>query len=801
MMSRDRNQRAAFFAGPGDARARCREMVWSATPLGPVQAWARSLRTAVRLCLEAKSPMAVWAGSEHTLIHNDAYAPVLGAKAAWAMGRPLREVWSEIWDLVAPQFHQVTERGESVRYDEVRYVLRRRGRDEEAYFAYGLTPIREDDGRIVGAFNVLEETTRTVKARDESEDRYRALFESILEGFCIVESLLDADGRGADYRFLVANPAFERHTGLRSPIGKTARELIPDLETRWPLAYGRIATTGVPERFVDHSAAMGRWFEVDAFRIGRPEERKVAILFRDITERMQAEQAQRDSRDRLERERKRLQLILDTLPVGLYILDADGGVVMSNDLAKRVWCGSAPLASVRDYDKYKGFWPQTGERLEPQQWPAAQALLFGRKIEAQVMDIERFDGTRGTLLFSAAPLRREDGAIDGAVVAIQDVSELRETQARLEEADRQKNQFLAVLSHELRNPLAPVKNSLYVLGRVPPGGDQARRALDVIERQVEQLTNLVNDLLDVTRITSGKVKLQLRRLELNELVRRTLEDHRGLFELSQVGARLELAPQPVLVDADWNRVSQITSNLLQNAAKFTPPDGSVAIAVSTDSSRGHALIRVTDTGVGLAPKMLQRLFEPFAQADDTLDRSKGGLGLGLALVKQLAELHGGSVEARSEGAGSGAEFVVRLPLAASPAAADAGERDRPAAAAPRRRVLVIEDNRDAADSLCALLELQGHEVALANDGPDGLAKAREFRPDVVLCDIGLPGMDGYQVARAVRAEEALTGTYLVALSGYARPEDLERAAAAGFDKHLAKPASAEALESVLAAGK
>jgi len=329
---------------------------------------------------------------------------------------------------------------------------------------------------------------------------------------------------------------------------------------------------------------------------------------------------------------------------------------------------------------------------------------------------------------------------------------------------------------------------------VAPGGDQARRAKGVIERQINQLTHVVDDLLDVTRVAHGKMQLQRRRLELNELVRRTLEDHRTLFERSGLGIELETAPE-VFIDADENRIAQVLGNLLQNAAKFTPRGGRVTVTVAADAPARQAVVRVADTGAGMPPEVLARIFEPFMQADSTVDRSKGGLGIGLVLVKGVVEQHGGSVEARSEGRGRGAEFTVRLPLDWTGAV----ERERPGAAGPkvRRRVLIIEDNVDAAHSLKDMLELDGHAVAVAYDGPDGIAQARALLPEYVLCDIGLPGMNGYEVARALRAEAALRSVHLVALSGYALPEDLQRAAEAGFELHLAKPPTREKLDGLL----
>jgi signal transduction histidine kinase/CheY-like chemotaxis protein len=364
---------------------------------------------------------------------------------------------------------------------------------------------------------------------------------------------------------------------------------------------------------------------------------------------------------------------------------------------------------------------------------------------------------------------------------------------QLREADLQKDRFLAVLSHELRNPLAPITNSLYILDHSAPGGEQANRARQIIGRQVSQLSNLVNDLVDVTRISRNRVQLNKERLELNDTVRRVVEDHRTLFERANMRLDFEPAPRPVPVNADRTRAAQVVGNLLQNAAKFGSDGGRTRVLVADEGK--EALVRVDDDGVGMSTETLARLFQPFVQAEKTLDRTKGGLGLGLVLVKGLVELHGGRVSVHSAGLGKGTKFTVRLPL-------DTGlalEGTRPQVELPKahRRVLIIEDNADAAESLREVLKLGDHEVAVAYNGPEGIAKARESKPDVVFCDIGLPGMDGFDVARAFRAEDGLKTVFLVALSGYARPEDQQRALDAGFDRNVAKPPNLEKLEELL----
>lgn len=385
------------------------------------------------------------------------------------------------------------------------------------------------------------------------------------------------------------------------------------------------------------------------------------------------------------------------------------------------------------------------------------------------------------------------GHVTVALAKFRAEESLRDSEAALKAADRRKNEFLAMLSHELRNPLTPIRNSLFLLEKGSLGGDQARHAHAVIDRQVGHLTRLVDDLLDVTRITRGKVQLRRERLDLATLVHRTLDDHRREFVENGVHLDVPEPREPIWVHADATRVAQVLGNLLANALKFTPPGGRVT--VSLEQQDHAAMLGVRDSGIGMTADVMEHLFQPFTQGSQSLDRSRGGLGLGLALVKGLVELHGGTVSGASNGAGQGSEFIVRLPLDHT-----VEPLIEPGETTPfrRRRVLVIEDNVDAAETLRMALELTGHEVDVAYDGLAGLARARQFRPEIVLCDIGLPRVDGYEVARRFRADPEFQGLLLVALTGYASPEDRLRATDAGFADHLAKPVNLDTLFNILA---
>lgn len=434
--------------------------------------------------------------------------------------------------------------------------------------------------------------------------------------------------------------------------------------------------------------------------------------------------------------------------------------------------------------------------------------LWRRAMEGEtVSEIEEFgDPKRARRFFDLrfGPIRDASGRIIGAGEFASDVTErvqgeqaLREAKRQLEEADRHKNEFLAALSHELRNPLAPIRNSVYILEHALPGGEQASRARQVIDRQAQHMTRLIEDLLDVTRISRGKITLQRERLDLNALARGTAEDHREIFSRNGIDLEIDVDGEPLCVDGDRTRLAQVIGNLLSNSAKFTPRGGRTILSVDA-APDGKAVLRVRDNGAGMSEETLQHLFEPFVQAAQTLERSRGGLGLGLALVKGLVEMHGGEVTASSEGVGKGSEFTVILPLQA-PARPRLSVVPAPKRTAHARRVLVIEDNVDAAESLREALELGDHEVAIAYSGPEGVEAARRYKPDVVLCDIGLPELDGYGVAQALRADPdpKLRSSFMVALSGYALPEDVQRSREVGFDRHLAKPPSMEALETLL----
>ncbi|MCK9620432.1 MAG: PAS domain-containing protein [Methylobacter sp.] len=393
------------------------------------------------------------------------------------------------------------------------------------------------------------------------------------------------------------------------------------------------------------------------------------------------------------------------------------------------------------------------------------------------------------------PLHNNNGEVIGFGVIVEDITDRKQTEKDLLEADRRKDEFLAMLAHELRNPLAPISNAVNILKLPSLDEAQLTWCRDVIGRQVEHMVRLVDDLLDVSRISRGKIELKKEPLEVSAIVRRAVETSQPLIDAHRHEFSVHLPPEPLYVKGDPVRLSQAVSNLLNNAAKYTDEGGSIVLTV--EPAGNDILFRVRDNGRGLAPSALSGLFQLFYQVDRTIDRAEGGLGIGLALVKSLVAMHGGEVWAQSEGRGKGSEFVIRLPGLPLPSTVPALCQPSSKPVEGSLRILVVDDNYDAAQSLSLLLVSKGHTVWLAHDGYEALEVAQAQRPQVILLDIGLPGMDGYAVARALRQHPDLKTTILIALSGYGRPEDRELAKTAGFNDYLVKPVNFDELQCAL----
>jgi two-component system CheB/CheR fusion protein len=514
---------------------------------------------------------------------------------------------------------------------------------------------------------------------------------------------------------------------------------------------------------------------------GRP--LHLVAVCQDVTERKQAEERLRESEERY-------RAVVDSQAEMLCRFRPDGTILFVNPAYAEA-CGATPEALIGG-----NFWDFIAEGDRP----GMLDILNRLTLEAPEARIENRFETTGDARWILWTNRALGFDADGRLIEAQssgiDITDRKRVEEALKEADRRKDEFLAMLAHELRNPLAPILNAAHALRLVGPADANQQWAREVIERQTRHLARLVDDLLDVSRITRGKVTLAREPLDLSTIISRAVEASRPLIDERRHKLTVAFPPEPARVEGDLTRLVQVVGNLLNNAAKYTDEGGHIWLEAAEE---GEAVIRVRDNGMGISADLLPHVFALFTQADRSLDRSHGGLGIGLTLVRHLVEMHGGRVEARSEGPGRGSEFIVRLPALAPGSAAYAkeavGERARPTPDA--LKILVVEDNADSAESMALLLRLNGHEVRIAHDGPSALAEARSFEPQVVLCDIGLPGMDGYEVAARLREQQAFKQTPLIALTGYGQEGARRRAKEAGFDYHLVKPVEPGALDTVL----
>jgi PAS domain S-box-containing protein len=547
------------------------------------------------------------------------------------------------------------------------------------------------------------------------------------------------------------------------------------------------------------------WIDISAY----PANDGLAIFYRDISERKTTEQALRDSQRhaftvarQAEGERRQLAALLEAAPVGIVVADAAGALVRVNAEHRKAW-GNHPMTSGLDnYGEWQGWWAdgseKHGQRLQAGEWTLARALA-GEAAPRQVIEIASFDPphVRRILLNSGAPIRGEGGEIIGAVAAQMDITDRVKAEEALRQADRKKDEFLAMLAHELRNPLAPITSAAAILSS--PGVDAAtvRRTSAIIARQARHMTGLIDDLLDVSRVTRGRVDLATTELDLKDIIADAIEQVRPLVEKHQHRLLVQLAPAPAIVLGDRKRLVQVMTNLLSNAAKYTPHGG--AIDVLLEAEDDVLAVTVRDNGIGMTPELIADAFELFSQGKRGLDRSQGGLGIGLALVKSLLQLHGGTVGVHSDGPDRGSSFVVRLPAVARGARGAVGRPALAAGGAPESlRIGIVDDNEDAAATLSMFLQSFGHEVATAHCAKHALELLPGFSPDVCLLDIGLPDMSGFELARALRSRPATQGAALVAITGYAQEKDRQQARSAGFDDLFAKPVDLAALNTLLA---
>jgi len=523
------------------------------------------------------------------------------------------------------------------------------------------------DGAPAILAGVTIDITQQKEAQDQlraTQERYSKLISSIDEAFGIVQVLVDAAGKPYDYRFEEVNAAMEKQSGLVDAAGKTIREMVPDIEPKWIERYGRVAVEREATRFVEHSAAMGYWWDVYAMPIGAPEELRIGILFTDITARRQAEE------------------------------------------------------------------------------------------------------------------------------------ELRQLAADLSEANRRKTEFLATLAHELRNPLAPLRTGLDLMRRAGLDAAASGKIHEMMDRQLRQMVHLIDDLMDVSRINSGKIVLQKDYIDLAQAIRNAVETTLPAAQAARHRLDMTLPPPGLTLHADPTRLAQILGNLLTNAVKYTPQGGRICIAARAEDRM--AVIEVRDSGMGIPLEEQAHVFEMFSQVSRNMGRAQGGLGIGLSLVRSLAGMHGGSVEVSSPGPWQGTTFTLRLPLAdgGRPEAAHVPEEER-APAAGGLRIVVADDNVDAANILSALLEAAGHTAEPVHDGLQALRLVEKLRPDLAILDIGMPSLNGYEVARAIRAMPGNDAIMLAALTGWGGELDRERSKTSGFDAHLTKPAAAGDLERIL----
>jgi signal transduction histidine kinase len=790
-----------FLAGGGAMGERIRAHPWAHTPLGDPQFWPRGLRTAVRVLLTTQHPIFIFWGHEHTCLYNDAYSRSLGPeKHPSILGAPGRESWEEIWPIIGPQIQQVM-RGEGATWHENQLVpIVRHGALQDVYWTYSYSPIDEPEfpHGAGGVLVICTETTEQVLA----ERRLSAERERFVQLFDQAPTFL-AVLRGPDHVVELVNPGYLKVIGHRSVVGRKLADALPDAVEQGYLALlDEVYRTGKP------FSAYGAKYAAQVSSGGPIDERYVDFVYQpitdsdgavsgvlvqgvDVTARAEADRA-------LALDRARLDYATRLSGVGFWYCDLPFDELQWDERVKDHFFFS-PTARVTIVDFYARIHEddriRTRDAMDESIRNRTPYDIVYRTVHPTTGAIKWIRALGGTDYDSDGTPTHFDGVTVDVSSQKLDQERLSTLNEQLREQDRRKDEFLATLAHELRNPLAPIRTAAKIIASPQLAPNQLERAQTIIERQVTHMALLLDDLLDIARITQGKLRLKKERVALSNVLDAAIEAARPKLDGKNHHLSVSLPAEAISLDADPLRLAQILSNLLINAAKYSNPGGHIEVQAMRGA--GTLSVSVKDNGLGIAPESIGGIFEMFSQIEGVEGRSEGGLGIGLALVKGLAELHDGTVEARSVGLGQGSEFIVRLPFAAHPSSSPRVTDPVPVAPV-RRRILIADDNRDAAESLSLLLELAGHEVRVAHLGRTAVSVAQTFRPDVALLDIGMPDLSGYEVARALRQEPWAMHLQLIALTGWGQEDDRRRSLETGFDHHLTKPVDPDFLQSLIA---
>ncbi|MGE5096926.1 MAG: PAS domain-containing protein, partial [Betaproteobacteria bacterium] len=673
--------------------------------------------------------------------------------------------------------------------------------DSERWWNAVNAPILDAQGRVQLIVHRLEDATEVVRLRKmEQEARARieaerARIEHDLRASEVLESITDGFiALDREFRFEYVNHEAELILGIARAdlIGQSIWDAYPGLkDTDFGRLYRNVMDTRQPGSATGYYEPHRRWYDVHVY----PAPRGVAIYFRNVTEQRRAQDEFEQLALESETQRRIYEVVLSNTPDLVFIFGLDHRFIYANESLLNMW------GIPREQALGKTTW-ELG-------YPEWEAAMHDREIEEVVATRKPihgevpFEGTTGRRVWDYifAPVIGPGGDVVAIAGTARDTTDRRTAEEaiaaqaeRLRQSDRAKDEFIATLSHELRNPLAPLRNSVAILRMKSQGEPEAARLGEMMERQVNHLVRLVDDLLEISRINRGDFALRRERVRLQEVVRNALETCAPALQARKHMLELSQPDAPIWVDADSVRLAQVIANLVDNAAKYTPDGGHIAVRLSVQER--EATVAVKDNGAGISSEGLLHVFEMFNRGDRAPMLTEGGLGIGLALAKRLVDMHGGTLGAASEGLGKGSEFTLRLPLSTADAA-DAGAAT-PQSALGRKRVLVVDDNKDAADTLGIMLREMGAEVQVAHDGEEALDAFARFRPSAVLLDIGMPRMNGYEVARELRARFPDVPVSLIALTGWGQEEDRTRARDAGFDHHIVKPANLDELQALLA---